>query len=470
MNGPIFQPPDSSLAQKQALAFSRLGRGLGAARTPTEAARSVIEAAELLFSWDGCVFDLVSHDQKQVATILYIDTRNGKRTEFTPETAPRPISSVARRVMQKGAELVSSTSGYECGLEGLPFGDKDWSRASLMCVPLRVDNRTLGLLSLQSHGTNAFTKEDLSALQDLADHCGGTLERIRAEAEKERLNGEFRAQIEEFRQLNLELEHRVQGRTAQLAAINKELEAFCYSVSHDLRAPLRSIRGFSEVLLERYSNALDARGQEFLRRACQSCEHMDGLIEDLLKLSRMGRAELKLQHVNLSSAVESIIADLRKLDPGRHVEILVTQGLETYGDERLLHVALDNLLRNAWKFTTKEPRACIEFGVITGTEPAFFVRDNGVGFDMSYANRLFGVFQRLHSPKEFPGGGVGLATVQRVINRHGGRVWAEGAVGKGATFFFSIPSREQIEDHPAFMTKEYKQSNGLEGKDRPPLT
>jgi PAS domain S-box-containing protein len=238
--------------------------------------------------------------------------------------------------------------------------------------------------------------------------------------------------------INQELERRVLERTVQLEAMNRELEAFCYSVSHDLRAPLRSIRGFSEVLLERYAAKLDERGQEFLRRTCESSQIMDKLIEDLLKLSRVTRAEIQRRPVNLSLLAESIASNLRNAEPSRAVQFVIAPDLKTEGDERLLHVALDNLLRNAWKFTSKLPEARIEVGATAEPEPAFFVRDNGAGFDMAYAGKLFGVFQRLHSASDFAGTGVGLATVQRIVTRHGGRAWAIGEVNRGATFYFTL--------------------------------
>lgn len=246
------------------------------------------------------------------------------------------------------------------------------------------------------------------------------------------------------RRLNLELERRVEQRTAQLESTNRELEAFCYSVSHDLRAPLRTIRGFSEVLLEQYRPQLDARGQDFLKRTCDAGLQMDKLIEDLLKLSRVSRNELQMGRINLSTISREIVTELTRTEPGRRVDFAIAPDVMASGDERLLRLVLDNLLRNAWKFTRKQEEARIEFGRSNGAGSPFYVRDNGVGFDMAYASKLFGVFQRLHSAAEYAGSGVGLAIVQRVINRHGGRVWAEAKVNSGATFYFTLPSGERV--------------------------
>jgi PAS domain S-box-containing protein len=249
----------------------------------------------------------------------------------------------------------------------------------------------------------------------------------------------------ELSRLNVELEQRVRERTVELEATNQELEAFAYSVSHDLRAPLRGIRGFSEVLLERYADQLDAEGRDYLRRACESSNRMSRLIDDLLKLSRVGRSELHWQPVELSALAEAVVAELRKSHPERAVEVVVAPGLRTEGDEPLLRLALGNLLGNAWKFTAGRTDARIEFGFTAVPEPAFFVRDNGVGFDMKHADKLFGVFQRLHAADEFPGTGIGLATVQRIIKRHRGRVWAVGVVHQGATFYFTVPDTKDFE-------------------------
>ena len=427
--------------EKRANAFLNLGRELSAARTPKEAAAIMLEAADALFQWDACLFDLIGADQKTVHTVICMDTIRGKRVEISPDALSGKLSPLAIRALE-GGQLISREAEGPVGPEHIPFGDKSHSSASIMYVPIRKDEKALGFLSLQSYTPDAYTREDLNTLEALADHCGGALERIRAEQENERLNQELRLRLEELQGVNDDLERRVKERTAQLEAINKELEAFSYSVSHDLRAPLRSIRGFSEVLLERYCKQLDPTGQEFLRRACQSSQQMETLIEDLLKLSRVSRSELQRQQVNLSGMAESIAAELKKSDPQRDVKFIIESGLEARGDERLLHVALDNLLRNAWKFTSKLPHAKIEVGSSEGPPAAFFVRDNGAGFDMTYSNRLFGVFQRLHTVSEFPGTGVGLATVQRIINRHGGRVWATAEVNRGATFYFTLPANE----------------------------
>lgn len=227
--------------------------------------------------------------------------------------------------------------------------------------------------------------------------------------------------------------------SAQLAATNKELEAFSYSVSHDLRSPLRSIDGFSQALLEDYYDKLDETGQDYLHRLRGASQKMGELIDGLLKLSRLTRSEMRPEMVDLSALASEIAARLHETQPERRVEFIISRGLTANGDRQLLRVLLENLLGNAWKFTLKSPQARIEFGKSrNGDKKTYYVRDNGIGFDMTYADKLFGAFQRLHEETEFPGTGIGLATVQRVINRHGGTVWAEGDPGKGATFYFTL--------------------------------
>lgn len=246
---------------------------------------------------------------------------------------------------------------------------------------------------------------------------------------------ERRESERQIRELNASLAQR----TAELEAINQELEAFSYSVSHDLRAPLRAIDGFSQALTEDYAGQLDATAQDYLRRVRAGTQRMGRLIDDLLHLSRISRAELAPERVDLSALAETVAAELRGHEPERTVEFVGQPGLCVEGDSHLLQVVLENLLGNAWKFTTGKVPARIEFGLLEADAvQAYYVRDNGAGFDMTYVNKLFGAFQRLHSADQFPGTGIGLATVKRIIARHGGRVWAEGAVDAGATVYFTL--------------------------------
>ncbi|HYL56366.1 MAG TPA: PAS domain S-box protein, partial [Gemmatimonadales bacterium] len=227
--------------------------------------------------------------------------------------------------------------------------------------------------------------------------------------------------------------------TAQLEVANAELDAFAYSVSHDLRAPLRSIDGFSQALLEDYAAQLDDAGRDHLQRVRLATQRMATLIDDLLNLSRVTRSEMVIGSVDLSGLARELAAELAASDPGRTVDLVIAPGLEARADRGLLRVVLQNLMGNAWKFTGKRDGARIEVGVVSSNgERAYFVRDNGAGFDMAFASKLFGAFQRLHRATEFPGTGVGLATVQRIIHRHGGRVWAESIVDRGATFYFTL--------------------------------
>jgi len=240
---------------------------------------------------------------------------------------------------------------------------------------------------------------------------------------------------EEVKKLNGELNHRA----TELEAANKELEAFSYSVSHDLRAPLRTMQGFSQALLEDCSNILDDQCKDYLQRIQGSAELMAQLIDDMLKLSRLTRADMIFNDVNLSEMAKSIANDLKSTQPKRKIGFDITPELIVKGDDKLLRVALHNLMENAWKFTGKVPKARIELGVMMlEGKTTYFVRDNGAGFDMAYVGKIFSPFQRLHTIAEFPGTGIGLASVRRIINRHGGRVWAEGKVGKGATFYFTL--------------------------------
>ncbi len=244
---------------------------------------------------------------------------------------------------------------------------------------------------------------------------------------------------EKIKSFNKELETQVNRRTEELVLANRELESFSYSVSHDLRAPLRGIDGFSQALMEDYSAQLDDTGKDYLARIRAGSQQMGHLIDSLLQLSRITRTEPKPKTVNLSDIASKVIDSLYSSDSNRDVEIKIQMGVQVIGDEKLLHVVLENLLGNAWKFTGKTPHATIEFGQTSDNhDPVIYVRDNGAGFDMHYVEKLFNPFQRLHSSNEFEGTGIGLATVNRIIQRHRGRIWADSKVGQGSTFWFTL--------------------------------
>jgi signal transduction histidine kinase len=287
-------------------------------------------------------------------------------------------------------------------------------------------------LTAVAHGVERIAQGDLDhpievTSEDefgaLAREANRTAERLREYREQERA---------------LLAEAQRQTRAAETAA--NELEAFSYSVSHDLRAPLRAIDGFSQAIAEDEAERLSPKGLDYLKRIRAGAQRMAELIDDMLRLSKVSRAEFKKERVDLAQIAASVVATLRRTDPDREVTFTIPDQITADADARLIKIALENLLGNAWKFTTKTEAPAIEVSVTEEAgERVYVVRDNGAGFDMKYADALFGAFRRLHTDKEFPGTGIGLATVQRIVHRHGGRIWAEAAVGKGATFRFTLP-------------------------------
>lgn len=297
--------------------------------------------------------------------------------------------------------------------------------------PLTQGGLVVGAFNLYFHEAGVLAEDVVQLIDGLAADISFALDFIDETKRRERAEREIKS-------LNSELEQRVIERTLQLEMANKELEAFSYSVSHDLRAPLRSIDGFSQVLLKGYADQFDAKGRDYLERVRRASQRMGDLIDDMLHLSRVTRGEVHKEQVDLSRMAQEIANNLKNGAPERRVEFVIEKDILVNADARLLRIVLENLLGNAWKFTGKQPEAKIELGTeeLDGVK-AIFVRDNGAGFNMEYAHKLFSPFQRLHGMNDFEGSGIGLATVQRIIHRHGGRVWAEGREGQGATFFFS---------------------------------
>ena len=382
----------------------------------------------------------------------------------TPSAGERPLYFYAlgggQRVEVRGVEE-ETQDGMRWGAT-LDAGGRQWS---ILCRPTPeffAAQKTcpawavlmIGLLItalVVDYQFRTASKERLAAeLAKANEELGKANEELKVEI-TERSSAQ-----EEIRKLNEDLERRVNQRTAELAAANKELEAFCYSVSHDLRSPLRGIEGFSQALLADYANQLDDQGKDCLQRVRAAVRRMAQLINDLLDLSKTTRRELRREEVDLSWLAKSVVSDIQKTNVGCQAEFAITRGLTVHGDPHLLRIVLENLLGNAWKFSRKTPEPKIEFGVTDGLKPrgsarvvgdippdltgrrVFFVRDNGAGFDMAFADKLFIPFQRLHAATEFEGTGIGLATVQRIVHRHGGHVWTEGAEGKGATFYFTL--------------------------------
>jgi PAS domain S-box-containing protein len=311
--------------------------------------------------------------------------------------------------------------------------------ASSIALPLILEGRTLGALTLYSQAVDTFDGKEVSLLEDLATDLAFGIHTLRVR--KERKQAE-----EEIRRLNQDLERRVHERTAELEAMNKELEAFTYSVSHDLRAPLRHIDGFSRLLQEEYSSKLDDPARHYLDRIRTGTLNMGRLVDDLLSLSRIGRRELTSELTGLGSLVKEVVNEFESETIGRRIEWKVDELPFVECDPALMKLVFQNLLSNACKFTRPREVAIIEVGqTVVNGQPAIFVRDNGVGFSMKHVDKLFGVFQRLHRQADFEGTGVGLATAQRIIHKHGGRTWAEGEINKGATFFFTLPAMQKEE-------------------------
>jgi DNA-binding response OmpR family regulator len=372
------------------------------------------------------------------------------------------LQEISTQLRQEGYEVVSARSGEEAldllsvqpvdcilldlvmpGLSGQETCRRIKSSTALRDIPL-ILHTALEEQDAMIEGINAGADDYIAKSSDI----GVLRARVRAQLRRKQFEDENRNIREQLLQKELEVVAANAARklaearaifSEELELKNKELEAFSYSVSHDLRAPLRAISGFSQILAEQHQDQMDAEAKELLQYVRESASRMGRLIEDLLKLAQTGRRVLARETVDLSGLAREIVSRLQASEPGRKAAFVIAPNLVADADPGLLGVVLENLLGNAWKFTSKRPNANIELGAQhQENQTIYFVRDNGAGFDMKYADKLFGAFQRLHYESEFPGTGIGLATVQQIIHRHGGRVWAESEPGQGATFYFVL--------------------------------
>ncbi len=376
-------------------------------------------------------------DQQQIRTIAVCD--HGRSAEnFTYTLAGTPCASVVGQQTCSYTHDVQSRFPHDEMLKTLNI-------ESYIGIPLFDQaGKPLGLMAVLNSNAMQDSPWIQPILEIFAARTSAELERLHALAELER----HRDSLEErVRERTAEVQAQamiIEGERAALAYANRELESFAYSVSHDLRAPLRAINGFGQALEEDCGASLDEEGRDYLRRIRMASQRMGHLIDDLLMLSRVSRQQLQRQEVALSRIAEEIMAELQEASPERRAEVIIEPGLRASGDGHLLRVVMENLLGNAWKYTSKAPLARIEFGALRqGDEEVYYVRDNGAGFDMRYADKLFIAFQRLHHLDEYEGSGIGLTTVARIIHRHGGRVWGEGESGQGAAFYFVLHPQRQ---------------------------
>jgi PAS domain S-box-containing protein len=462
-------------AEARTAAMARLGLLLSAASDPAAAARAIVDTAQELCGWDACF--LLLHDAATglVHHLVNMDTIKGQRVPVPPILQGRSPTPLIRRVLEEGPQLILRTGPDDKGPVTLPFGDTSRPSLSLMFVPVRQEDRNIGVLSIQSYQGNAYTPEALGTLQALADHVGGALARLQARADLARANEELERRVAErtaeLQQYRDHLEVLVQQRTAELESTNEhlrkeirnrelaevalrhtanelkrsnaELEQFAYVASHDLQEPLRAVGGYVRLLEHRFPKHVDAKAREFIKGAAEGANRMEQQITDLLALSRVGSGGLKPQWTDLSVPLQAVLHRMQFAIRSADAKVACEPMPTLPVDAGQIEQVFQNLLANALKFCGDKPP---EIHIGAHEEPdawVIWVRDNGIGIGPQYFERIFQVFQRLHTRKKHPGTGIGLAICKKIIERHGGRIWLESEPGKGTTFYFSIPAKRE---------------------------
>ncbi|MCS6992868.1 MAG: GAF domain-containing protein [Anaerolineales bacterium] len=435
---------ETSRARAERLAtLNEIGRSISALRDLNGVLESAYHLLRYVLPLDAFYIALYDPETRMISYPIVID--GGKKWDEA-STPLQPDTQLSKTILSGEAYLVNrSAEEVSRRQANLPLqnalGEAEKVSASLMLAPLQFGGKVLGAISAQSYTLNAYTYDDLELLSGAATQIAIAIENARLYTALEKELAERKRAEAEVRTLNAELERRVLLRTRELEAAHKELASFTYTVSHDLRAPLRGIHGLTHIFLEDYGASLAPAAISHIRRIQENAHLMGRLIDELLAFTHLGRQALRQHQLDIQAMTQAIINDLMKTNT-QQIEFIVQTMPHAYGDAPLVRQALTNLLSNAIKFSSTQEHPRIEVGSFEQEgEIVYFVRDNGVGFDMAYAGKLFGVFERLHRQDEFEGSGVGLAIVKRIINKHGGRVWAEGKVGQGATFFFTLPQK-----------------------------
>lgn len=433
----------SQARAEQLTTLSEIGRSISKLRELNVVLESVYPLLQRVLQLDAFYIALYNPEDQTISYPIVID--EGKKWS-AKSFALKPDKPVTKTILTGEPYLINRSreeiAWRQANLDPQNMlGETSKVSASLMIAPLQFGGKVLGVISTQSYELDAYTSDDLELLTGAAIQVAIAIENARLYTALQKELTERKRAEAEVRKLNAELEARVRLRTKELEAANKELASFTYTVSHDLRAPIRGIHGLTHIVLEEFENELPAKAVAHIKRVQSNAQQMGRLIDELLAFTHLGRQPLHPTNLDMMALSHAVIGELMKKET-RRIDFSVRGLPESYGDYALIRQAFTNLLSNAIKFTSRQESPQVEIGSLQQNgETVYFIRDNGVGFDMAYVGKLFGVFERLHRQDEFEGIGVGLAIVRRIITKHGGRVWAEGKVNEGATFFFTLPAK-----------------------------